>query len=295
MMNKKGIEKKMVLEAVIAVLIIGIFFGAFLYYDIPQIIKDFVPSMNNSIINVESPPKVMYDIIEDEVSYWTGAKFVKFESLLVDGEELSSESLKNVFRGYWYGVEDGEGYIVDRREKSYVLTREIYEDFKHDIKRSELSSYPIIGARPLRIGDYAQSVRKYGKGYVYGVFAHGALLRRGDEFDRSSQNIERVRYGIFFMSMDNEIYTELDHFNIVSSTNVSFKKYGRIMKQDRDSNTYEILSRFLVNWRDSILKTPILIMGGKHCVEEWHNQYLIVDLAVEESDCKIIVVEGKHE
>ena len=294
-MNKKGIEKKMVLEAVIAVLIIGIFFGAFLYYDIPQIIKDFVPSMNNSIINVESPPKVMYDIIEDEVSYWTGAKFVKFESLLVDGEELSSESLKNVFRGYWYGVEDGEGYIVDRREKSYVLTREIYEDFKHDIKRSELSSYPYIGARPLGMGDYAQSIYNRGKGYVYGVFAHGALLRRGDEFNRSSQNIERVRYGIFFMSMDNEIYTELDHFNIVSSTNVSFKKYGRIMKQDRDSNTYEILSRFLVNWRDSILKTPILIMGGKHCVEEWHNQYLIVDLAVEESDCKIIVVEGKHE
>ena len=32
MMNKKGIEKKMVLGAVIAVLIIGIFFGAFLYF-----------------------------------------------------------------------------------------------------------------------------------------------------------------------------------------------------------------------------------------------------------------------
>jgi len=125
----------------------------------------------------------------------------------------------------------------------------------------------------------------------------GSGFDRSHEYWRTDLKLEKSASGdgvwialeVSFVEIGGKWYPKIESgvVKAARSSDVGVKYVDHILSRG--------ISQELEDWRDSILKTPILIMGGKHCVEEWHNQYLIVDLAVEESDCKIIVVEGKHE
>jgi hypothetical protein len=285
--NRKGMISIYYLIGGIIAIAVLVFFMVFLFTEGGSRIKffEFLPDFKQEVKVVEGIERLRYDISTGEVSYYDGAKWIRFEGegVKLGEKELDYSELKKDFEEFYYeGDRQGEIVVLGYGMVSILglinaNNRFIIGDEDIEFLRG-LYGNDILSLRGTRI-----------------VVPEGIFIINGKRDDLgitlSNVDFKRVVGDIEFFLINSESQPTVAHFILGLDDKLSFGYYnnGQIVEE---VSSYEksptLLKIFngIKSWRDSVFENPVEIMyaireigdSGHHCAEVFDKKFIVVDL-----------------
>ncbi len=263
-MKKGDVEISHLIGGVIAVaVLIIVIFGVYGFYTGTYAFADFIPGFNSTKEGVKGIEILKYDILEDEVFYYDGNKWIGFKgkTIKLGDKEIKYDNIQKNFRDFYYKSNRGSGVIELNRPLSNILILVNSNNnglIDEDSFNKLTAVNPIVGARASDIfvpygikAEYKENedifLKSVGEGYRIGDIAF--ILLSNDDLKKKTRDLGRAPGVSFVLSADDRFWISYS-----SDIGVQTKQLSNI----KGELLNEIYNK-MKEWRDGIFKRPIYI------------------------------------